>query len=208
MRETTESSRENLASPVTNRVVLVSSSPLWASALQDPFRIQGISLEWLTTPSGLPGTVLLDGRGALDDHLDRAGAWVEAGWRTVLVQVAVCTGCQAFLQCRGIEPVPEELSLMAWKHVVTAIARHQDLEISVDPSCPREPPEAMLLAQLSPREREVVRLIATGYRTRDAAKSLWLSPRTVESHRLNALRKLGVATTADLVRIAVKGCLV
>ncbi|MEU3050798.1 AAA family ATPase [Streptomyces sp. NPDC006984] len=56
--------------------------------------------------------------------------------------------------------------------------------------------------QLSPREHEVAQLIATGATNRDIAQSLFLSPRTVEHHVANILRKLGATE-----RAAVRGAL-
>jgi DNA-binding NarL/FixJ family response regulator len=58
-------------------------------------------------------------------------------------------------------------------------------------------------AQLSGREREVVQLIGEGRAFRDIAARLFISPRTVKTHRTNAMRKLGAKTTADLVRYAI-----
>ncbi|GAA3884192.1 LuxR family transcriptional regulator [Saccharothrix violaceirubra] len=51
---------------------------------------------------------------------------------------------------------------------------------------------------LSPREREVARLLAQGRTNREIADVLFLSPRTVEQHVARVLRKLGVASRADL----------
>lgn len=53
---------------------------------------------------------------------------------------------------------------------------------------------------LSPREVEVLRLIALGHTSVEIARKLHLSPRTVETHRANVHRKLGLATRAELVR--------
>jgi DNA-binding NarL/FixJ family response regulator len=51
---------------------------------------------------------------------------------------------------------------------------------------------------LSRREREVARLAAVGRTNREIAADLFLSPRTVESHVSNALRKLGLTSRAEL----------
>ena len=53
--------------------------------------------------------------------------------------------------------------------------------------------------ELSRREQEVVGLVARGLSSREIAEQLWLSPRTVENHRLRAMRKLGVSSRAELV---------
>jgi two-component system response regulator NreC len=55
---------------------------------------------------------------------------------------------------------------------------------------------------LSPREVEVLRLIARGHTNGEIAASLFLSVRTVESHRSHIQRKVGVTTRADLVGYA------
>jgi two-component system response regulator NreC len=55
---------------------------------------------------------------------------------------------------------------------------------------------------LTPREREVLRLLAAGHTNPEIAALLFLSPRTIESHRANIQRKLGVRSRADLVRAA------
>ena len=55
---------------------------------------------------------------------------------------------------------------------------------------------------LTPREREVVRLVALGAGTRQVAKDLYLSPETIRSHVRNAMSKTGSHTRAQLVAIA------
>ena len=55
---------------------------------------------------------------------------------------------------------------------------------------------------LTKREREVLSLISEGYSNKQGALRMQISPRTFESHRAEAMRKLGARNTADLVRIA------
>lgn len=58
-----------------------------------------------------------------------------------------------------------------------------------------------LLAQLTPRERQVLDRVAAGYTTRDIANALALSPRTVESHRAAIGAKLGTTSQAEMTRL-------
>ena len=58
--------------------------------------------------------------------------------------------------------------------------------------------------ELSPREVEVLRLIALGHTSVEIASKLRLSRRTVETHRARILRKLGCRTRADLVQFALR----
>ncbi len=58
------------------------------------------------------------------------------------------------------------------------------------------------LDQLSPREREVLRLIARGYTYKEIAGELYISAKTVESHVSAVLRKLQLSTRHQLTRWA------
>ncbi|HZU60700.1 MAG TPA: response regulator transcription factor [Solirubrobacteraceae bacterium] len=61
---------------------------------------------------------------------------------------------------------------------------------------------------LTPREEEVVKLIAEAYTNAEIASLLHLSEKTVESHRSNVLRKLGMRDRVQLVRYAIRRGLV
>jgi DNA-binding NarL/FixJ family response regulator len=62
--------------------------------------------------------------------------------------------------------------------------------------------------QLTPRQREVLRLIVEGRRMKEIAAALQLSTRTVESHKYEMMDVLGVHSTAELVRYALQHRLV
>lgn len=59
------------------------------------------------------------------------------------------------------------------------------------------------LAQLSPRENDVLRLMGAGYSTRAIAEELHLSTKTVETHRQRMREKWGISSGAELARRAV-----
>jgi DNA-binding NarL/FixJ family response regulator len=61
---------------------------------------------------------------------------------------------------------------------------------------------------LTPREEEVVKLIAEAHTNAQIAQILHLAEKTVESHRANVLRKLGMRDRVELVRYAIKRGLV
>ena len=63
-------------------------------------------------------------------------------------------------------------------------------------------------ANLTGREREVMKLLAEGKPNRDVAKTLHISPRTVDSHRANIIKKLGISGNAELVQVALKNGLI
>lgn len=57
---------------------------------------------------------------------------------------------------------------------------------------------------LTDREREVLKLVATGLSTKEIASQLDISTRTVETHRANLMRKLGVRSVALLTQVAIR----
>jgi DNA-binding NarL/FixJ family response regulator len=57
---------------------------------------------------------------------------------------------------------------------------------------------------LTPREREVLQLLGEGHATKEVAHRLKLSPKTIETHRLNLLSKLKARSVVDLAHLAVK----
>jgi DNA-binding NarL/FixJ family response regulator len=61
---------------------------------------------------------------------------------------------------------------------------------------------------LTAREREIVQLIAEGMSNKEICRRLSISIKTVEAHRTSAMRKLGVSSTANLVRYAVRNDIV
>ena len=57
---------------------------------------------------------------------------------------------------------------------------------------------------LTPREREVLQLVAEGKTTKEVAKLLGISVKTAESHRTRILKKLDTPNTAGIVRYAIR----
>jgi DNA-binding NarL/FixJ family response regulator len=57
---------------------------------------------------------------------------------------------------------------------------------------------------LTPREQEVMRLLAEGLSTKEIAAKLFISSKTVDNHRANIMKKLGRHSTMELVRYAAK----
>lgn len=61
---------------------------------------------------------------------------------------------------------------------------------------------------LTKREAEIVRLISGGLRNKDVAKTLGISVKTVETHRVNIMNKLALQNLAQLIRYAVQNGLI
>ena len=57
---------------------------------------------------------------------------------------------------------------------------------------------------LTPREQEVMRMLAEGLSSKEVSAKLFISPKTAENHRANIMRKLGLRSTMELIRYAAK----
>ena len=97
--------------------------------------------------------------------------------------------------------------------ILTAIGHALRGKRYVSPSIDRAAVEAQMKREghahrpsdsLSQRQREVLQLAAEGRSTKEIAKLLHVSPRTVEFHRYRLMETLGLHTTAELVQYAIK----
>jgi two-component system response regulator NreC len=117
-----------------------------------------------------------------------------------LLREAIDSGASGYIIKRAVE---SELI-----NAIRAVARG---EMYIHPSMTRAllrepekrtPPPSGAQESLTPRETDVMRLIALGYTNRQAAEELRLSVRTVETHRANLMGKLGLKSRVELVRWA------
>ncbi|MGH9490124.1 MAG: response regulator transcription factor, partial [Terriglobales bacterium] len=60
------------------------------------------------------------------------------------------------------------------------------------------------LSTLTPREREILKLLAEGLSVKEIAARLDLSVKTIEAHKFNLMRKLDIHNKAQLVQYAIK----
>ena len=68
--------------------------------------------------------------------------------------------------------------------------------------------DSSLRGHLGGREEQVLRLIADGYSSKEIARNLKIAPSTVEVHRRNIMRKIGLHKVADLTRYAIRNQMV
>ena len=76
-----------------------------------------------------------------------------------------------------------------------------DLEVREAMECQWSRPEGYT-TNLTERQRQILAMLANGSSTKNIAKELNISMKTVEFHKANITRKLGVRTTSDLIRVA------
>ena len=117
-----------------------------------------------------------------------------------LLREAIRAGASGYILKRAVESELIYAIHAVWRgdlyvHPAMTRALLQDLHSTlVADEAPVEP--------LTPREMEVLRLIAEGHTNRQIAEVLSISIRTVESHRANLMSKLGLHSRVELVRYA------
>jgi DNA-binding NarL/FixJ family response regulator len=72
----------------------------------------------------------------------------------------------------------------------------------------RKPASEPLLRDLTPREMQVLRLLAEGRSSKEAAADLVISPRTVDAHRATIMHKLGLHSIGELIHFAIRNKIV
>jgi DNA-binding NarL/FixJ family response regulator len=107
------------------------------------------------------------------------------------------------------------LKSSAREEILTAIEKVLKGEFFVTPGvCPKsleegaDPARVAASLRLSPREREILQLVAEGRSTKEVAHVLHISQKTVAFHKDNVKRKLGLRTTAELTKYALQEGLV
>ncbi len=73
---------------------------------------------------------------------------------------------------------------------------------------PVAPEEGQVFRTLTPREREIVQMLAEGKSNKEIASRLSISVKTVETHRATVMRKLDISSIVDLVHYAIRNGLV
>jgi len=97
--------------------------------------------------------------------------------------------------------------------LLPAIARVLQGELYISPNLSNEFPEDVIASCssrsdrsgeiLTPREKQILQLVAEGVTSRDIADKLDISKRTVEHHRANMMKKLNIKRVADLIKYAI-----
>lgn len=157
---------------------------------------------WIEAEDGDTGAILLfhwrqpgpiDGTALLDHIAARPGivAFVAAEQLSIAESRAILRGGAQDLLPAPLDPRlvrrTIDAALADWRARQDTIDRHREAEAR--------------LAALTPRERDILDAIAAGLGNKAIARQLELSPRTVEVHRANIMRRAGAGNVAELLRL-------
>lgn len=122
-----------------------------------------------------------------------------------MVKEAARLGARAYLLKRDAADV-----LIAALHEVmqggTRFPRFNKEDSEIDP--PNAPPASLPDARLTARQRQILQLVAAGKTHKEIATQLHMSAKTVEFHKYRMMRALGLHTTAELTRAAIRAHIV
>jgi len=90
------------------------------------------------------------------------------------------------------------------RELFSAIEHIRQGKVHISPRLPREMVRGSGAGLLSSREQEVLQMIAKGKSNREIGETLFISIRTVESHRASLLKKLKQSSTAGLVKYVIE----
>ena len=116
---------------------------------------------------------------------------IEAGARGFLTKGAASSELTSAIRC--VYQGESFLSPSVAKLMIEDYRQGADLRDRSDP-----------YAQLTDREKDVLRLVAEGYTTQEVADILVISPKTVEGHKTSLMSKLDIHNRIDLVKYAVR----
>lgn len=118
------------------------------------------------------------------------------------LHAAFTAGAKAYVakQSAATELVQAIRLALKDRYYVTPLAKPEVAEfVRINP-CAN--PSEMFGSHLTPRQREVLQLVAEGKSCKEISAALGISPKTVEFHRNSLMDELGVRTTAELTRYA------
>ncbi len=125
------------------------------------------------------------------DHKEHVLSILEAGAHGFLTKSAASTELVSAI--RAVYRGDSYLSPTATRHLLQSYRSDDGAPKNSDP-----------YEQLTGREKEVLRLLAEGHTAREIASMLFISPKTVDSHRTRLMGKLDLHNRAELVRYALR----
>ena len=134
---------------------------------------------------------------SIHDGIDYVSEAFRAGARGYMVKAA---SLDHLIQ--GLEAVA------AGEYFMDRVVSYQVVRQMITATPPKTQVTDARYETLTPREKEVTRLLVAGLSIKEIGAQLFISPKTVENHRTNLMNKMGFQSTLDLIKYAVKHDLV
>jgi DNA-binding NarL/FixJ family response regulator len=154
----------------------------------------------IITDLSMPGLTGLDALARLrTQHIQSKVIVLTMHHDADLATDAIRGGASGFLlkESAGDELLTAVRHALAGKVYITPTVTQEIMERMAVPAKAKAP-------QVTPRQRDILRLLVQGQRMKEIAATLGLSTRTVEGHKYQMMEALGVTSTAELVRYALE----
>ena len=154
----------------------------------------------IITDLSMPGLTGLDALARLrTEHIQSKVIVLTMHHGVDLATDAIRGGASGFLlkESAGDELLTAVRHALAGKVYITPTVTQEIMERMAVPAKAKAP-------QVTPRQRDILRLLVQGQRMKEIAATLGLSTRTVEGHKYQMMEALGVTSTAELVRYALE----
>ena len=154
----------------------------------------------IITDLSMPGLTGLDALARLrTEHIQSKVIVLTMHHDADLATDAIRGGASGFLlkESAGDELLTAVRQALAGKVYITPTVTQEIMERMAVPAKAKAP-------QVTPRQRDILRLLVQGQRMKEIAATLGLSTRTVEGHKYQMMEALGVTSTAELVRYALE----
>jgi DNA-binding NarL/FixJ family response regulator len=154
----------------------------------------------IITDLSMPGLTGLDALARLrTEHIQSKVIVLTMHHDVDLATDAIRGGASGFLlkESAGDELLTAVRHALAGKVYITPTVTQEIMERMAVPAKAKAP-------QVTPRQRDILRLLVQGQRMKEIAATLGLSTRTVEGHKYQMMEALGVTSTAELVRYALE----
>jgi DNA-binding NarL/FixJ family response regulator len=161
-----------------------------------------------------PDVIVADIGMPLLNGVDAVRQLKQRGMEAKVIFVTMHTGVDFAVQAMRIGASGYILKVDASEELTRAIAEALKGRLYITPSIAREVMDALMQGPdngpdeepwttLSPREREVLQLLAEGHKMAEIGEILHISARTVERHKYSVMDKLKIRTNAELVQYAI-----
>jgi len=158
-----------------------------------------------------PDVILLDGVMPRKSGFDALPELAKVAPEARVIMLSMQTSPSAIRQALTTGAAGYVAKHASHADLLDAIRRVADGSRYVDPQLRGDllgPDAEALTEEISQRERDVLYLLALGYTNQEIAKKLYISVRTVETHRAHIMRKLNLETRAELVLYALANGLI
>jgi len=198
------------------KVLIVDDHPLYRVGLKMTLRYSGLQCEVVAEAESVKQTTQYLKEHGNEIDLMMLDFFLSDGTAKDVVNVAETCCPQLKILLLSGEAMHPTVMTMVEKHIdgfISKTVKPDELKLRIEALFPNnenkeDVAKEGLIDDLSPRELEIIRLCATGKTASEIAETLFISKRTVESHKDRIFSKLNLKSTAEIIQYAFRNGLI